>query len=67
MSLDASDILFFDNAKAASNDVTTFLNLRFIKKQKLFFEKVLDASELQVKMKVGTFNERTYLFVENST
>ena len=34
MSLDASEFLFFDSAKEASNDVNTFLNLRFIKKQK---------------------------------
>ena len=34
MSLDASEILFFDSAKEASNDFNTFLNLRFIKKQK---------------------------------
>ena len=60
MSLDASDILFFDNVKAASNDFTTFLNLRFIKKQKLFFEKILDASELQVKMNVS-MNVPTFL------
>ena len=32
MSLDASEFLFFDSAKKASNDVNTFLNLRFIKK-----------------------------------
>ena len=34
MSLDASEFLFFDIAKEASNDVNTFLNLKFIKKQK---------------------------------
>ena len=66
MSLDASDILFFDNAKTASNDVTTFLNLRFIKKQKLFFEKTLDASELQVKivsLNVPNFLQRIVLSI----
>ena len=34
MSLDAFEDLFFDSARKASNDVSTFLNLRFIKKQK---------------------------------
>ena len=34
MSLDASEVLFLDSAKEASNDITTFLNLRFITKQK---------------------------------
>ena len=34
MSLDISEFLFFDSSKEASNDVTTFLNLRFITKQK---------------------------------
>ena len=34
MSLDAFEFLFFDSAREASNDVNTFLNLRFIKKQK---------------------------------
>ena len=34
MSLDASEDLFFDNAKEANNDATTFLNLRFIKREK---------------------------------
>ena len=34
MRLDTSEFLFFDSAKEASNDVNTFLNLRFIKKQK---------------------------------
>ena len=33
MSLDTSEFLFFDIAREASNDVNTFLNLRFIKKQ----------------------------------
>ena len=31
---DAFEFLFFDSAKEASNDVITFLNLKFIKKQK---------------------------------
>ena len=34
MGLDASEFFFFDSAKEATNEVTTFLNLRFIKKQK---------------------------------
>ena len=34
MSPDAFEFLFFDSAREASNDVNTFLNLRFIKKQK---------------------------------
>ena len=34
MSLDDSEFLFSDSTKEASNDVNTFLNLRFIKKQK---------------------------------
>ena len=33
MSHEASEFLFFDSAKEASNDVDTFLNLRFIRKQ----------------------------------
>ena len=40
MSLGASEFLFFGSAKEASNDVNTFQNLRFIKKQnQLFFSK----------------------------
>ena len=35
MSLDAFEVLFFDSEREASNDVNTFLNLRFIKEQKL--------------------------------
>ena len=34
MSLDAFEFLFFDSAREASKDADTFLNLRFIKKQK---------------------------------
>ena len=34
MRLDASEFLFLDSAKEASNDVNIFLKLRFIKKQK---------------------------------
>ena len=34
MSLDAFEDLFFDSARKTSNDVSTFLSLRFIKKQK---------------------------------
>ena len=34
MSLDASEFLFLDSAKEASNDVNAFLDLKFIKKQK---------------------------------
>ena len=33
MSLDAFEFLFFDSARETSNDVNTFLNLKFIKKQ----------------------------------
>ena len=42
MSLDISEFLFFGSSKEASNDVTTFLNLRFITKQKpaLFWENI---------------------------
>ena len=32
--MDASEFLFFDSAKEASNNVNTFLNLRFTKKRK---------------------------------
>ena len=40
MILDASEFLFSGSAKEAINDVSTFLNLRFIKKQKpAVFEK----------------------------
>ena len=34
MSLDTVEFLFLDSAREASNDVNTFSNLRFIKKQK---------------------------------
>ena len=34
MILNASPFLLFDSAKEASSDVKTFLNMRFIKKQK---------------------------------
>ena len=34
MGLDAFELLFFDSAREVSNDVNTFLNLKFIKKQK---------------------------------
>ena len=37
MGLAASEILFFDSAKGASSDVTTFLNMRFITGQKPSF------------------------------
>ena len=37
MSLDAFEFLFFDSAREASDDVNTFLNLRFIKKQKILY------------------------------
>ena len=44
--MDASEFLFFDSAKEASHDVNTFLNLRYIKKQKpaVFFEKIFYAN-----------------------
>ena len=50
MGLDAFELLFFDSAREVSNDVNTFLNLKFIKKQKpavavyfffFFFDKIL--------------------------
>ena len=41
---------FFDSAREAINDINTFLNLRFIKKQtSCFFEKILYANELKIK------------------
>ena len=53
MSLDDFEFLFFDSAGKASKDVETFLNLRFIKKQKpavfFFFEKIFYANKLKVK------------------
>ena len=50
--MDASECLFFDSAEGASNDVNTFLNLRFIKKQnrnQLFLRKyyMLTSSKLK--------------------
>ena len=49
MSLDTSEFLFFDIPREASNDVKTFLNLRFIKKWKqLFFEEILQVNEVKV-------------------
>ena len=45
MSLDAFEFLFFDSAREASDDVNTFLNLRFIKKQK---QKILYANKLKI-------------------
>ena len=51
MNLDASEFMFFDSAEESSKDVTAFLNLRFITKQKLvYFEKIWHANEFQVKM-----------------
>ena len=49
--MDASEFLFSDSAKEASHDVNTFLNLRYIKKQKpaVIFEKILYANQLKVK------------------
>ena len=51
MRLDAFDFLFFDGAREAINDVNTFLNLRFMKKQKpaVFFRKyyMLTGSKLK--------------------
>ena len=57
MSLDAFEFLFCDSAREASNDVNTFLNLRFIKKHKpavfvvvvVVFEEILYANNLKVK------------------
>ena len=52
MILDAFEFFCFDSAREASNDVNTFLNLRFIKKQQpaVFFEKMSYANELEVKV-----------------
>ena len=51
--MDASKFLFFDSAKEVSNDVNTFLNLRFIRnRNKLFFEKIY-ANELKVKVSLN--------------
>ena len=51
MSLDPFEFLFFDSAREASDDVNSFLNLRFIKKHKpaFFFETILYANKLKVK------------------
>ena len=51
MSLDAFEVWFFGSAREASNDVSTFFNLRFIKKQKTagFFQKILYDNKLKVK------------------
>ena len=43
MSLDGFEVSSFDSAREVSHDVNTFLNLRFIKKQKpagFFWEKL---------------------------
>ena len=52
MSLDAFEFLFFDSEREASKDVDTFLNLRFIKKQKpaVFLRKyfMLTSSKLRM-------------------
>ena len=55
MSLEAFDFLFFDSTREASNDANTFLSLRLIKKQKpaVFFEKMLYASRLKVKVSLN--------------
>ena len=43
MSVGASEFLFFGSVEEASNDVNTFLDLRFIKKQnQLFVSKKYD-------------------------
>ena len=51
MNLDAFEFLFSDSVREASNDLNTFLNFRYIKKQKptVFFEKILYVTELKVK------------------
>ena len=50
MSLDTFEFLFFDSAREASNDISTFINLRFIRNRNhLFFEKILYANQLKVK------------------
>ena len=52
-SLDGFEFLFSDSVREASNDVNTFLNLRFIKKETscffVFFEKVLYANKFKIK------------------
>ena len=50
MSLDAFEFLFFGSVREASNDVSTFLNLRFMKKEKpaVFLRKyILPTSNLK--------------------
>ena len=53
INMDAFEFLVFDSAREASNDVNTFLNFRFVKKQKtagfFLFEKVSYANKLKVK------------------
>ena len=58
-------IFVFDNAKEASNDATTFLNLRFITKQKpvVFWENITCWRALSQE----GFIECTRLFLKNST
>ena len=52
MSLDAFEFLFFGSVREASNNVSTFLNLRFMKKQKpaVFFAKIYTTN---LKLKVS--------------
>ena len=59
-------IFVFDSGRESSNDVNTFLNLRFIKKQKLagvFLRKYY----LLTSSKLRRFIEYTWTSVENST
>ena len=56
MSLDAFEFLFFNSARESSNDVKTFLKVRFIKKQKpaAFLRKyyILMSSKLRLSLNV---------------
>ena len=65
MNLAGFEILFFDSAKEASSDVTTFLNIRFITTQKpAYFRENITCS--QAPSQEG-FVEGTRLFAENGT
>ena len=58
-------IFVFDSVKKASTDVTTFINLRFITKQKpvLFWENII----CQWAPSEEGFIECTWIFVKNHT
>ena len=65
MSLDAFEFLIFDSSREASNDANSFLNLRFIKKQKpaVFIRKyyMLTISKLMFHSTYLTFCRKQYL------